>query len=204
MNNRSVIAALLCALTALATALPAYAGNDADLPPLTPKGQFLVTTFDDATTSSKCIGNPITPLCAVETILTCFYREDIHLCQIGMDIDFDPGFLGNPDRPQPEFDESMRRIQSESDQIYRIVRREVLTDRRFPWQPRRALPWRPGELNEKIGDIRIDVVEKECPHKIPAAYCSTRPSWTHIAYIVRRQGNHWVVITWGDPNDYRG
>jgi hypothetical protein len=43
-----------------AAAFPALAG-DVPLPPLTPKREYLVMTQEDATSTSNCIGNPVTP-----------------------------------------------------------------------------------------------------------------------------------------------
>src|SRR3990172_7533843 len=38
-------------------------------------------TFSDETTTSKCIGKPVTPICAVETFEACFKRSQIELCR---------------------------------------------------------------------------------------------------------------------------
>jgi len=113
MIVRLSIAAFLAAV-----ALPTLP-DDELLPELTPKGQYLVLTEDDAASSSKCIGEPVTPMCAVETVLACFVRASKNLCLIGMDeaMMTEYGF----GKPGP--------------MIYRVVRREVLTDRRFPWNP---------------------------------------------------------------------
>jgi hypothetical protein len=42
---------------------------DPDLPAIDPPGKGRVMTHDDLTSTSNCIGNPITPLCAVETVI---------------------------------------------------------------------------------------------------------------------------------------
>ncbi len=70
-------------LLLLVAAFPAFAGDRATL------------TFDPATSSSKCIGNPLTPLCAVETYEACYYWVDKKVCAVtGVDPDtfqFVPG-----------------------------------------------------------------------------------------------------------------
>lgn len=38
--------------------------------------EWATLTFDPATSSSRCIGNPMTPLCAVETHKACFLWND--------------------------------------------------------------------------------------------------------------------------------
>lgn len=37
-------------------------------------------TRDTRTTTSKCVGNPVTPLCAIETYIACFVRRKETLC----------------------------------------------------------------------------------------------------------------------------
>ena len=176
MFARIVFAALL-----IAAAPPALAAEDVPLPPITPKGEYFVMTRDDTTTSSKCIGDPKTPMCAVETVLACLSRADNELCRIGMGLEsvyeMTHGFLHLPT-------------------LYRVARREILTDRRFPWKPERDLPWRPGEIGMRPGDVRVDIDSRMCEkgREISAAACDREP---RIAYIVRRQGESWAVIDWG-------
>lgn len=78
----------------------AVAAEPSDLPPIDPPGVWHTLTQDDATTDSKCIGNPVTPLCAVETIRACFTRRDDSLCQIGMGLDHLPGLSLTNKRPE--------------------------------------------------------------------------------------------------------
>jgi hypothetical protein len=56
--------------------------TDADLPPLTEPGQWRYITQHEASTTSRCIGQPNSPLCAVETLLACFQRDAIELCRM--------------------------------------------------------------------------------------------------------------------------
>ena len=55
--------------------------QDADLPAVSQPGQWNYITQDNAASSSQCIGRPITPLCAVETMLACFQRGQFAMCQ---------------------------------------------------------------------------------------------------------------------------
>ena len=184
MNTRSLLAALLCALAVFAAALPAYAGDDGDLPPLTPKGQYLVITRDDATSSSKCIGNPITPLCAVETFIACVFRNS-DLCAIAFGLDHNPGIVASNDPGE----------------FYRVVRREVLDDRHFPWYPKPD-PWRPGQRIVQVGDVRIDVDLVTCGREAVLASC-LKIGHMRVTCVVRRQGNRWAVIDTGTPGETR-
>jgi hypothetical protein len=181
-----MIPRLLVVAAFLAAAVAPALADDVPLPDLTPKGQYLVMTQDDATSTSNCIGNPETPMCAVETMMACWHRANDAFCRIAMGLDRNPGLAWS--RPSPNV-------------IYRIVRREVLTDRKFPWNPRRDPDWRPGGLVMQTGDTRIDVVERKCRHEISSAVCE--PPLFTVSYIVRRQSDHWAVIDWGSPYDPR-
>ena len=179
-----MFARTLLAVFLVSAALPALAADDVPLPPITPVDGYFVMTQDDTTTSSKCIGDPKTPLCAVETVIACFIRGDDDLCRIGMGLEKTPGltFLRLP----PE--------------IYWVVRREVLMEQTIPWRSH-ELDWRPGEASVQAGDIRIDVVEKVCSKgEFSHTACETDPDVPAIStYIVRRRGDRWAVIDWRPP-----
>jgi len=171
----------------LAVALPALAAEDVPLPPLTPKGEYLVMTQDDATSSSKCIGNPVTPMCAVETVMACLYRGNDELCRIGMGLDQNPGH-GNK-RPIPRV-------------LYRVVTSGILMRSNFPWWSRRDALTRPGVPAVREGDVRIDILSRECDEEVSPTECH-RP-FAPITYVVRRLQDGWAVMTWGpayDPRD---
>ena len=58
----------------------------ASVPADSEKPEFWRITQTDAT--STCIGDPKTPLCAVETLIACGARRDLRLCRIaGVDKD---------------------------------------------------------------------------------------------------------------------
>jgi len=87
-------------------------------------------------------------------------------------------------------------------EIYRVVRREVLTDRRFPWTPKRDMPERSGVIDMQAGDIRIDIIRASCGKEISRSGCGH--TWTEpVAYIVRRRGDHWTVMAWNTPYNLR-
>lgn len=74
---RGLVLALLL-LMSPAWAQPA----DPDLPLPDPPGIWRKLTHDDATTDSRCIGHPKTPLCAIETYFACFLRREPDYCDI--------------------------------------------------------------------------------------------------------------------------
>jgi hypothetical protein len=179
---------LLVIALLLAAALPARADDAVPLPPITPVDGYFVMTQDDATSSSKCVGNPVTPMCAVETLMACFVRGDDRLCQTAM---------GVPANKVPHMGE----LSDWPSIVYRVVRAEVLTDKHFPWRPTYNLDWRPGEPSVRPSDIRIDVLRRECfETPIVPRNCEVpvRQTSGPVAYVVRREGSRWAVITWGD------
>jgi hypothetical protein len=179
-NDPVMVPRLIFAVFLAAAALPALA-DDVPLPELTPKGQYLVMTQDDATSTSKCIGDPKTPMCAVETLMACYQRGDENLCRVsGLE-------------PQPALGGIT---------IYRVVRREVLTDRHFPWTPVRDPKGRPGEIRMRAGDIRIDIITKHCRNDVSQRVCDVH--WTFPeAYIVRQQDDRWKVTDGRPAYDLR-
>jgi hypothetical protein len=170
-------------------AIPALAGDDIPLPPLTPKGQYLVMTHDDATSSSKCIGSPITPLCTAETALAFYTRGRLQYLKIATGIEH--AWLYNVG---DSLDNAIR---------YRVIRREILTDRSFPWTPKRDPDY--AQRRMQAGDMRIDIIEEHCDEQTLPASCGYKyDHWSEPrAYIVRRQGDRWILIDWGYPYDLR-
>jgi hypothetical protein len=185
-SNHSVMAPrLLVAAAFLAAAVAPALADDVPLPELTPKGQYLVMTQDDATSTSKCIGDPKTPMCAVETLLACYQRNEPDLCEIATGTKLDPEYrraaFGSA-KPEPQLS-------------YLVVRREILTDRRFPWQPGH-LEDRPNEIGMRAGDIRIDILDVTPGRESDPGYTDISP---RVAYIVRRYGDRWAAIDWRPP-----
>jgi hypothetical protein len=180
-------ARLLFVAFLFAAALPARAGDapaGVPLPPITPVDGYFVMTQDDATTSSKCIGDPVTPLCAVETVMACEIRGNDDLCRIGMGLKKNPGLSAGPVSPR----------------IYWVMHRAILTDETIPWDDH-ELKWRPGEAGVQAGDVRIDIADKICEKgEISHTACKTEDDLPAIAaYIVRQQGDRWAVINWRPP-----
>ena len=133
-------------------------------------------TQDDASSSSKCIGNPVTPVCAVETFMACWLRPGPDLCRIA-GVERDRAFDGSS--------------------AYRIVRQEVLTGQ----SP--DLPFRFDKSDLIAGDVRIDILEERFSEKEPPDSCCHYWNRYPDVYIVRRQDGRWTVIFKGPPVDTR-
>ena len=148
-----------------------------DLPPLTPKNRPRIMTMMDATSTSDCIGRPVTPLCAVETEMACFLRNDDSLCEVvGRD-----GFGGGSRRRGPPMIER-----------YLISRSTIVDDRHFPWPPLSDFGQPTGVPSVRAGDVRIDVRRIYC-YGSDATLC---PDCYYRAqvYILRKQQGWWRLL----------
>lgn len=134
---------LLLAGTGFAGAQPA----DPDLPPPDPPGVWRKITHDDATSDSKCIGHPVTPLCALETYLACVQRSRNDYCDmVEAGVRFDPKVRQPPANWQ-EYRIVYARRPSQLDPVNRATE---------------------GPLKPLSGDVIIAVYRRNC-------YSETRP-----------------------------
>ena len=168
---------------ALVWAVPPALADDVPLPDVTPKDRPMVMTFQDADSSSKCVGNPETPLCAIETMMACWQRGDHHLCRIGLNLDHEPRYGGGAPHPDDVF-------------LYWVAKRAVLTKKTLPWDPLDVLE-RPGLTAPQVGDMRIDIADVRCTKKVSPETCDYKNKST-AAFILRQEGNRWTVLQWSD------
>jgi hypothetical protein len=171
------------AVLLLLAAVPAFAA-DPDLPPLTSKDKPLVMAFDEARTTSQCVGKPATPMCAIETMFACWNRGDHHLCRIGLNLDHEPNYGGGAPHPDDVY-------------LYRVVKRQILTKKTLPWKPEDVLE-RPGLKAPEAGDMRVDIWMVRCNKEISPAACENDKYASTSAFIVRREGDRWTVLQWFD------
>ncbi|MBM3556139.1 MAG: hypothetical protein FJX47_11370 [Alphaproteobacteria bacterium] len=160
------------------------------LPAPDAEGTYRVITRDPATTTSDCIGRPVTPLCAVETFIACRTREDFELCkaviegaanielssrdfflELGDDLgSFKAHFFAGGGRDEFSVVES-RLVLSIED-----VETQVFRDR-------------------KTGDIVVDLFRRSCGSE--ERQCQT--DWrNHVSYTLRRTSRGWQVEFWID------
>lgn len=172
-----MVAAILAAVLAvLALAAPAAAQRaaDPDLPRADPRGYWRQVTLDPETTTSKCIGNLSTPLCAVETMVACRERHDWDMCAAASSSGWRPVVEGPVSR---FFSRSRYRIAWTG----RVTRR-TLDD--IPWYHSSAQP----------GDLRIEVLLIPCTvHPGHDENCGPA-IWGPIIHIVRRVDGNWRVV----------
>jgi hypothetical protein len=169
----------------------ARSGSETELP---------LMEFSNAASTSTCIGNPVTPLCAVETFEACLHRAEWPLCA---EVGFEPGDLR-------QFGPS---------EYFKLVYRpyEVIGTRtvRVAFVPKSrdgepSIEWRPGDVAVRLNWHRCPPIEK-CvvetqvhPTKKYGEGCRTFEfcdrSFEPHTYIVRRIGHRWIMVADYDEN----
>jgi hypothetical protein len=120
---------------------------------------------------SACIGNPVTPLCAVETWIACHARDDLSLCRA---VGQEPDWI-KPGRPPWTYEYVVERVHK--------IRPEDVTEelKDTDW-------FRPGYF-----DIRIK--ERSCPP--PQTTCPGE-TWFRYDYSVKPVGGLWHMVAWSE------
>ncbi len=151
--------------------------------------------------ASTCIGDPVTPFCAVETFEACLYRAEWPLCA---EVDYEPGDL-RQFAPSEYFKLIYRRYQVMST---RTVQAEFTPE---PRDGEPSIKWRPGDVAVRLLWQRCPPIEKcviETQGHATKKYgegcrtfefCSKYPS-PHT-YIVRKAGRRWIIVT--DYDEHR-
>ena len=160
------------------TAVPGLAGGvDPGLPAPDSPGYWRYVTQKDETSTSKCIGDPKTPICAVDTVMACFTRWDDSIC------DKVKHFVGyGPD--------TSSRATSGRFMRYRIISARRLRASDIP--PHRKT----GILAWKPGDLQVTVHRKTCG----IGGCGGL-SPTETTFTIRRAGGIWTVVTRFTPRE---
>jgi len=111
--------------------------------------------------TSRCIGNPRTPICAVETYLACVVRLDHDLCD---KIGYHGVYLGNSAQPMS----------------YRILSYRVIRSADIPADLEGDNQWRPGYVEITVLDLRG--ITDRCSHGCPYRFIA-RPTLNHWELI---------------------
>ncbi|WP_370152491.1 hypothetical protein [Ferrovibrio sp.] len=182
-----VIALPVIALLAAVAAAPAQATDaraadartadaraaDDTLPPVDPPGVWHRIGLTAETTTSTCIGNPVTPLCALDTWYACFLRDQPELCRL-----IEAGVVPPP-LPQPRSVNEWRE--------YRVV---------YARRPSALDPVdrsTEGPLKAQPGDILIGVMARVCYDSLQAPRCQTNiENDPPGVFMLRRQGDIWT------------
>ena len=156
-DNAMRLLGVLVGLLALAAALPASADEKFD-----PK-QVRVITPTRAT--STCIGDPKTPICAVETLLACRVRKNQKLCDL-------VGIYNKSLEDEP------------SSISYRILKSHILAKQDIPKNMADFPTWKLGYADVAIKDYSLK--QDWCQNGCAVGY-SLRPTttgWEIAEYVM--------------------
>jgi hypothetical protein len=124
--------------------------------------------------TSDCIGDPKTPLCAVETFIACGVCQRLDLCHIaGVRIR-----LG--------FDDRISAVE------YRFVSAKTIRPEDVPQKLKDSTWYRPGF-------VRIAMFERACIHSMTA--CPSE-QWDDFGYSVKPVGKVWAVVSWSGDHGF--
>ncbi len=199
--------ATLRTATAFAVALLLAAGTAAANGLEVPGPELRILGWTDEASTSECIGDPRTPLCAVETYGACTDRADWPLCDL----------VG---RPVPESTRQLRHDRSFelSSTVYQVLGQRRLEAADIPPERTRGTrPWQAGDValliqwhdcsptDQCVMETRNDTVS-EASGKCPPTRCRGRLSRIDPVvgpeprtFILRLVGERWQVI----DNPYR-
>jgi hypothetical protein len=161
------------------------APRDVDVPKPDPPGHWRVMHQTNEKSTSKCIGNPSTPLCAVETARACFVRDEPELCRIALKMDNFTWLKLSSRQPREYIHEK-----------YRVYFSMQIRDGDIPnpedgdWLGR-------GFKGKNVmpGDIVIDLDVRSCWRELRCDPLKHSVTWY---YFVRKLTDRWVVV------DYTG
>ncbi len=181
------------AIFALCLALALFAGRTYGQ--TTGEHELRLMEFSNAASTSACIGNPVTPICAVETFEACLRRAEWPLCA---EVAFDPGDL-RQFAPSEYYKLGYYPYEVTGT---RTVRAEFVP---IPRDGESAIRWLPGDVAVRLlwqycPPIEKCVIEtRDDPKRRygegcrTMKFCGKAPS--PRTYIVRRVGHHWIMVT---------
>ena len=135
--------------------------------------RLAIRHMGETTATSTCIGNPVTPMCAIDTVLACNVRKQLNLCEaVGL------GMLRPPDRKYTV--------------DYYVVRVHVLRPEDIK-EEFRGYEW------HRPGLIKIMTMTRACtPDDVPCE----KVGWREQHYTIDKAQKGWRIISlYGDdPN----
>jgi hypothetical protein len=161
----------------LAGPAAAAASRDPDVPLPDPPGRRRVLDHTDAKSTSKCIGKPVTPLCAVETDRACRLRSKPKLCRIAWDPQHYPHRIFS--LPYPNLQDRYRVTFAVRIRDNDLAEGGSWLSRRLRSPPVRA------------GDILIEMHIRHCRGSIDCTRLLSSQRWL---YVVRKSSEHWLLV----------
>ena len=177
----SFLATIATFIAALAGASSvAHAGGDERAPAPTSRtgsaSAWRSIAYDDALTTARCVGDPRTPVCAVETVFACLVRRG-DLCRKVIETPEDAETYA---RQRPHF--------------YDIVWYRVIKAWRVPPPEDWALKGYPvGPYKPRRGDRHVVIHRMKCRIDFPRCNLD-RPET--MRFLLRHVGQEWKAIGW--------
>ena len=141
----------------------------------TPETPLNIITFDSAT--STCIVKPVTPLCAVETLLACHIRGVKTPCPFLNRTKSRPDWHYQDDRPGNIIKYRIRSLE-------RLSRKTIPPEKRKPYDP---YSWKPGDMR-----ITLEIIECNDVYPMCESNRFVLPRITY--YIVRDNRQGWRIV----------
>ena len=124
-----------------------------------PEGVWRIITQDDKTGTSDCIGEPVSPVCAIDTVRACYERKQYELCLMAWGED-----------PSKKQDDYFQGKPSPGDYVkYRIVTVRLAEPKDAGKLPiPNPTEWR-KVTKIRAGDLLIGIIKEACrtPDKSP-------------------------------------
>lgn len=182
------VRAIMVTLLLLAFCGGVAQARDPDLPRPDPKGVWRYVW--DGHSTSTCLGNPKTPVCAIETIIVCRYRSDRKLC-----LTADYPAAGDDRLGLMPLRLPMNLTIHLRFRVGGSVRLRSVDIKPLPDSPL----YRAGR-QEHAGDLAVEIVNEECwtQHKEErrCQHYAGRETWV---WVVRQVGERWAIIS-GSPD----
>ena len=120
--------------------------------------------------TSDCIGDPVTAMCAVDTHLACFQRRRLDLCEIAVKDFYSDQLFEGTTSPR------------KSSTKYRVVGVRLAEQADLAPRPR-------GIPNRIVGDLMIDLIDGEC-----FSNNNCIMGEVPVTYTMRKFGDRWLVV----------
>lgn len=146
------------------------AAQESDIGTADPVGHWRKLTRSAGT--SDYIGDPLTPICAVETFIACYARDEPKLCRVAS---------GPKRRPPPSGSFTPNST------LYRLLEVKRLERSDFP------ADWSDDGKRAHPGDVKIVAWTRECWNDCDRV--GVREN-----YWVRQDGDHWWIVWYGEAD----
>ena len=161
-------------------------------------GEVRLMTLDNETSTSACIGDPKTPLCAAETVEACFSRVVKGLCET-VGADFSPYEGRTPHTPdsyaglyQLSYEHKATRTLSAND-----IPPQFGSTADNPWKPNDVavtLHWTVCRPEDSCIEETMTDPARRYGEGCPPVHCRTEPSSN--TYILRSTDDGWRIVEW--------